>query len=189
MGEVEASGRTFIGKAPAVTGLAGAGMPGLQACGTGNGASTSNGRTVVNLWLGSGAEPCVSTTQQLADAFTTINPNIEIEIRTFTGYFALLQAVQVGTPFALYDPMVYYNADLPAAAKIKSVTGLQAIGLKQFPGDNYVLQAMVESNGGSVLGCSSGHYATGPARSESIQAVEFMAQMTRNTGSVLVGGQ
>lgn len=251
MGEVETSRRTFISRGLAVAGLAGASMLGLEACAAGGDTATGNGRTAVNLWIGSGADPLLSTTQQLADTFTKANPNIEIKIRTFTGYLALLQALQVsvaagqapdvawigynhlryvatvlpvvpiadlgvkldgyepniralgevkgkqiGAPFGLSDLVVFYNADLLAAAgvdadnppatwsawhdaatKIKSAKGVPAINLQQFPGDNFVLQAMVESNGGTILGCSSGHHATGLANSESIQAVEFMARM------------
>ncbi|MFE3279967.1 ABC transporter substrate-binding protein [Nocardia sp. NPDC059239] len=247
MSTLAPSRRTFI------TGsLAAAGMLGLAACG--GGFSNTGGRTTLNFWINPPGSVGLPTMQGLVDEFEKTNPDIKVKLRTFTGYAALLQAVQssvaagqppdvaqigynyinyaakaypmvslddlgvkldgyprnilamgqsggrqVGAPYGLSDLVVYYNADVlgaagldatkppstweqwrQAAAAIKASQSMPAITFQRFPGDNYILQTMTESNGGSILGCSNGIYSSGVASAESVQAVEFMVQLIKD---------
>lgn len=141
---------------------------------------------------------------QYAASVLPVTPVADLGV-TLDGYAPNIRALgqskgkQIGAPYTLSVLVAFYNADLLAAAgvdttnppttwsawhdtaaKIKSAKGVPTINLQQYPGDNFILQAMAEGNGGSVLQCSTGHYAAGIAQPESIEAVDYMAQMIKD---------
>lgn len=103
---------------------------------------------------------------------------------------------QAGMPYGLSVLVVYYNADIlsradldpraalqdwagweEAARVVKEETGKAAINFQQFPGDNFIIQAMIESNGGRMLGCEGGQAAATFDSPEGVEAVGFWADL------------
>lgn len=105
------------------------------------------------------------------------------------------KGTQLGTPYSLSVPVVFYNADMlrqagldpvkppqqwtewmDAAQQIKARTGKATISLLQFPGDNWILQALLESNGARVLGCANGHSVATFDTENGAQALDMLAK-------------
>lgn len=105
---------------------------------------------------------------------------------------------QVALPYGLSVLLVYYNKNLlaqagidpehlpvtwnewtRAAEQMKAGTGLPLINFQQFAGDNYIPQAMIGSNGGSVLRCSEGTPAATFDSDQGIEAIGLMGDLVR----------
>jgi len=103
---------------------------------------------------------------------------------------------QAGMPYGLSVLVVYYNADIltragldpgdaprdwagweEAARAVREETGDAAVNFQQFPGDNFVIQAMIESNGGRMLGCEGGQAAATFDGPEGVEAMGFWADL------------
>ncbi|PZA07646.1 MULTISPECIES: ABC transporter substrate-binding protein [unclassified Meiothermus] len=104
--------------------------------------------------------------------------------------------VQLGMPYALSNIVTYYNADLfrraglnpdqppqtwaewrAAARQLKERTG-KPIYI-QLLDDNWSLEALIASNGGSLLTCQNGHAAPGFAGREAVEALQFWADLVK----------
>ncbi|AFV77372.1 ABC-type sugar transport system, periplasmic component (plasmid) [Thermus oshimai JL-2] len=123
----------------------------------------------------------------------------ESHLRRFAPHILSLgrvDGVQVGMPYSLSNIVTYYNADLfrqagldpdrppstwegwrRAARQLKARTGkpLYLILLD----DNWALEALIRSNGGSLLVCEGGVWRTGVDRPEAVQALQMWADMVR----------
>ena len=101
-------------------------------------------------------------------------------------------------PYGLSVLQMYYNGDLleqagidpadlktwddwtDAAETFKAATGLPLVNFQQFPGDNFIPQAMISSNGGSVLGCDDGTAKATFDSEEGIEAVGLMGELAQD---------
>jgi multiple sugar transport system substrate-binding protein len=106
--------------------------------------------------------------------------------------------VQMGMPYAISNCVTYYNADLLAEAgldpeappatweawRAAGETLLEATGKAavyvQLIDDNWTTQAMIESNGGQLLGCVDGSTVAAFASPEAAAAVQFWADLVRD---------
>ncbi len=107
-----------------------------------------------------------------------------------------VKGVQVGMPYSLSNIVTYYNADLfrragldpdrppstweawrRAARQIKARTGKPLY--LQLLDDNWSLEALIGSNGGSFLVCEGGEWRTGVNRPQAAQALQLWADMVR----------
>lgn len=104
--------------------------------------------------------------------------------------------VQLGMPYALSNIITYYNADLfrqaglnpdrppqtwaewrAAARQLKERTG-KPIYI-QLLDDNWSLEALIASNGGSLLSCQNGSAVPGFASREGVEALQFWADLVK----------
>jgi len=102
---------------------------------------------------------------------------------------------QVGMPYAISNPLVYYNADLfrqagldpdappttwdawrEAAGPIKERTGRPALYVRTID-DNWTTQALIESNGGEVLACRDGRAVAAFGEPPAVAAVQMWADL------------
>ncbi len=107
---------------------------------------------------------------------------------------------QIGMPYSLSNTMIYFNADLfkkaglssapttwaawkDAAKRIKDKTGKYGLYLNTLD-DNWVTEALIASNGGSLLKCDSGTVKAGFDSLEAAEALQLWADMVRD-GSAL----
>ena len=111
--------------------------------------------------------------------------------------------VQIGMPYSLSNTVVYYNADMfkragldpskppqtwaewrSAARAVKEKTGKYGMYL-QILDDNWVTEAMLSSNGGSLVACAAdGTYRAGFASPAAVEAVQLWADMIKE-GTIL----
>lgn len=103
----------------------------------------------------------------------------------------------VGVPYSLSNIVTYYNADLfrqaglnpdrppatwegwrQAARQIKARTGKYGLYLILLD-DNWAIEALIRSNGGSLLRCEGGFYRTGVDSPEAAQALATWAGLVR----------
>jgi len=109
-----------------------------------------------------------------------------------------VDGTQVAMPYGLSVLQMYYNGDLleqagidpadlktwddwtDAAETFKAATGLPLVNFQQFPGDNFIPQAMISSNGGSVLGCDDGTAKATFDSEEGIEAVGLMGELAQD---------
>lgn len=108
-----------------------------------------------------------------------------------------------GMPFAISNPIMYYNADLfrragldpnapPAtwddvrqyARVIKEKTGNYGVYVQE-PPDNWAQQALIESNGARMLIQDGSAVKTGVDSPESVEAYGLMAEMVLTDGTAL----
>lgn len=99
----------------------------------------------------------------------------------------------VAMPYSLSNPVIYYNADMlseagvdpenpprtweewrEAARRVTDVTGDPALFLDV---DTYISQAMVESNGGRMLGCAGGEATASFDSPEAVEAIGLWDEM------------
>jgi len=104
---------------------------------------------------------------------------------------------QLGMPYALSSIVTYYNADLfkkaglnpdrppqtwaewrAAAQQLKERTG-KPIYI-QLLDDNWSLESLIASNGGSLLGCQGGHAVPAFASKEAVEALQFWADLVKD---------
>lgn len=104
--------------------------------------------------------------------------------------------VRVGMPYSLSNIVTYYNADLfrraglnpdqppqtwaewrAAARQLKERTGKPIYIL--LLDDNWSLEALIASNGGSLLTCQNGSAAPGFASREGVVALQFWADLVK----------
>lgn len=100
---------------------------------------------------------------------------------------------QVGMPYSVSNPVMYYNADMfsqaeldpdnppqtweewrEAASRINDRLDKQGIWIYTLD-DNWGTQAMIESNGGRMLGCAGGEAAAVFDGAEATEAMQFWA--------------
>jgi multiple sugar transport system substrate-binding protein len=100
---------------------------------------------------------------------------------------------QVGMPYSVSNPVMYYNADMfsqagldtdnppqnweewhEASKRINDRLDKQGIWIYTLD-DNWGTQAMIESNGGQMLGCKSGQAAAVFDGAEAMEAIQFWA--------------
>lgn len=103
----------------------------------------------------------------------------------------------VGVPYSLSNIVTYYNADLfrqagldpdrppatwegwrRAAQQIKARTGKYGLYLILLD-DNWALEALVRSNGGTLLRCEGGFYRTGVDGKEAVEALATWAGLVQ----------
>lgn len=109
-----------------------------------------------------------------------------------------VDGVQVGMPYSLSNIVTYYNADLfrragldpdrppstwegwrRAAAQIKARTGKYGLYLILLD-DNWAVEALIRSNGGSLLRCEGGFYRTGVDAPQAVEALNMWAGLVRD---------
>jgi multiple sugar transport system substrate-binding protein len=107
------------------------------------------------------------------------------------------EGVLVGLPYSLSNTMVYFNADLfkragldpqkppltwaawrMAAQAIKAKTGKFGLYLNILD-DNWVTEAMMASNGGSLLNCQNGVPVAGFNSAPAVEALQLWADMVK----------
>lgn len=105
---------------------------------------------------------------------------------------------QVGIPYSISNPILYYNADLfkeaglnpdtppitwkeviDAAKKIKDKTGNPGFFMQEYA-DNWAQQALIESNGGQMLKIENGKSIPTFSSKESAEAYQLLADMVKN---------
>ena len=105
---------------------------------------------------------------------------------------------QAGVPYSLSVPVLYYNPDIfkqagldpdqppktweevrSDAEKIKAATGSPAFFMQEFA-DTWTNQAMVESNGGTMLKQENGKWKAGFDTPEAAGAYQFLADMVKD---------
>lgn len=108
-----------------------------------------------------------------------------------------VNGVLVGMPYSLSNIVAYYNADLfrkagldpdrppstwegwrRAARQIKGRTGKYGIYLILLD-DNWAIEALIRSNGGTLLRCENGVYRTGVDGKEAVEALGLWADLVR----------
>lgn len=108
-----------------------------------------------------------------------------------------VDGVLVGMPYSLSNIVAYYNADLfrraglnpdrppstwegwrRAARQIKERTGKYGIYLILLD-DNWAIEALIRSNGGTLLRCENGVYRTGIGDKEAIEALAMWAGLVK----------
>ncbi|GLV48985.1 ABC transporter substrate-binding protein [Thermus sp. LT1-2-5] len=106
--------------------------------------------------------------------------------------------VQVGMPYSLSNIVTYYNADLVrraglnpdrppstwegwrrAAQQIKARTGKTGLYLILLD-DNWAIEALIRSNGGTLLRCEAGFYRSGIDSKEAIEALSLWAGLVKD---------
>lgn len=107
--------------------------------------------------------------------------------------------VQLGMPYSLSNIVTYYNADLfrkaglnpdrppqtwaewrAAARQLKERAGKPIYPIYiQLLDDNWSLEALIASNGGSLLTCQNGFAAPGFASREAVEALQFWADLVK----------
>lgn len=105
---------------------------------------------------------------------------------------------QAGTPYSISNHLTYYNADLVSQAGLDPASPprtweewreasraiLEETGKAGFYllilDDNWSAQAMIESNGGRMLGCEGGEAAAAFDGPEAVEAIDFWAGMVRD---------
>lgn len=109
-----------------------------------------------------------------------------------------VDGVLVGMPYSLSNIVAYYNADLfrragldpdrppstwegwrRAAHQIKERTGKYGIYLILLD-DNWAIEALIRSNGGTLLRCTGGVYRTGVDGKEAVEALAMWASLVRD---------
>ncbi len=102
---------------------------------------------------------------------------------------------QVGMPYSISNPVMYYNADMlsqagldpdappqtweewrEAARRIDERLGKQGIWIYTEE-NNWGTEAMIRSNGGQLLGCEGGNAVAAFGKTEAVEAVGFWADM------------
>ncbi|MGC8967969.1 MAG: ABC transporter substrate-binding protein [Thermus sp.] len=110
----------------------------------------------------------------------------------------LAKGKMVGVPYSLSNIVTYYNADLfrragldpdrpsatwegwrRAAQQIKARTGKYGLYLILLD-DNWALEALIRSNGGTLLRCEGGFYRAGVDSPEAIGALSMWAGLVRD---------
>lgn len=105
---------------------------------------------------------------------------------------------QIGIPYSISNPIVYYNADmfktsgiseadLPktwddivnSSKKIKETTGNYGFYMQEYA-DNWAQQALMEGNGGKMLGEVNGKVQAVFATKESSEAYDVLANMVKD---------
>lgn len=109
-----------------------------------------------------------------------------------------VDGVLVGMPYSLSNIVAYYNADLfrragldpdrppatwegwrRAARQIKERTGKYGVYLILLD-DNWAIEALIRSNGGTLLRCEGGFYRTGVDSKEAAEALGMWAGLVRD---------
>ncbi len=125
----------------------------------------------------------------------------ERHLRRFAPNILALGQVEgtlVGVPYSLSNIVAYYNADLfrragldpdrppstwegwrRAAHQIKERTGKYGIYLILLD-DNWAIEALIRSNGGTLLRCTGGVYRTGVDGKEAVEALAMWASLVRD---------
>ena len=121
-----------------------------------------------------------------------------------------VEGTLVGMPYSLSNIVAYYNADLfrragldpdrppstwegwrRAARQIKERTGKYGLYLILLD-DNWAIEALIRSNGGSLLLCQDGFYRTGVDRKEAVEALNTWAGLVKEglaLGALLQQGE
>ncbi|MGE1061504.1 ABC transporter substrate-binding protein [Megasphaera paucivorans] len=121
----------------------------------------------------------------------TFEPNIAKLAQTADG-------TQVGVPYSLSVPVLYYNPDIFKAAgldpskppktwqevreyaqQIKDRTGVSAFFMQEYA-DTWTNQALVESNGGTMLKQENGKWKAGFDTPEAAEGYQFIADMVKD---------
>ncbi|MDO8189041.1 ABC transporter substrate-binding protein [Conexibacter sp. JD483] len=104
---------------------------------------------------------------------------------------------QIGLPYGLSLLVVFYNADLlrragvseaprdwagweAAARTIARSGGDPAINFQQYPGDNFISQALIAGNGGAMTQCVSGETKAAFAQPPAVEAMSWWAGLIRD---------
>lgn len=125
-----------------------------------------------------------------------------VELDGYTDQVAALGEIegrQVAVPYGLSILVMFYNADLFEEAGIdpddlptdwdgwieiseqmRDELDIPLLNFQQFPGDNFISQAMVGSNGGAVLVCDAGTPVAAFGSPEGVVAMELMAQVAQD---------
>lgn len=111
----------------------------------------------------------------------------------------------MGIAYSLSNPVVYYNADMFVAAGLDPETPpttfegwleiapalTEATGVPVFNfgygADNWILQALVESNGGRMLVCENGEYKSGLDSEEAAAGLQAWADLILSGQSINAG--